>query len=118
MVALVKRPLRPVLWLLVIAQLLLSAPVVNAMAALHPAGSAATDCATGMADTRHARECPCCPDGVGTLASCLASCSATVGALPSFELPRSSPQVAAPASTIAVNDSIVDDPPLKPPPIR
>jgi hypothetical protein len=116
MVAVVKRRLRPVILLLVAAQLLLSAPVVNAMAAFASAHTAVAPCAGDM--PTHRGDCPCCPDGVATMATCLAACTPLVGALPVIAVAPASHSDSAPIVAIAANLGGVDDPPLKPPPIR
>lgn len=117
MFAIVKR-LRPLIYLLVAAQLLLSAPVVNALASAHASKAAPMECAGHMSAAQHADGCPCCPDGTGTVASCLAACTANVGAPPALVLPVITGSAAAPLTTEIVNTGALDDPPLNPPPIR
>jgi len=118
MVAFVKRRLRPLIYLLVAAQLLLSAPVVNALAAVPASDAETMECAGHMSATQHADGCPCCPDGAGTHASCLAACTAHVGAMPSLLLPEIANTTAAPVTRLVDTAGAIDDPPLKPPPIR
>jgi hypothetical protein len=116
MFAVVKRRLRPVIFLLVAAQLLLSAPVVNAMAAFASSHGVAAPCAGDMPS--HRDDCPCCPDGAASIATCLAACTPLVGALPVIEIAPASPSESTPIAAIAANVGGIDDPPLKPPPIR
>jgi len=118
MFAIVKRRLRPLIYLLVAAQLLLSAPVVNALASAPASKAAPMECDGHMSATSHADGCPCCPDGAGTDASCLSACTASVGALPVLILPQVTGTMPAPVTTEIVNAGALDDPPLKPPPIR
>jgi hypothetical protein len=118
MFAIVKSRLRPLVYLLVAAQLLLSAPVVNALASGSAGSAAAMECQGHESATSHADGCPCCPDGVGTHAACLAACTANVGAPPALILPQAMGSMPAPATTMIVKTGSLGDPPLKPPPIR
>lgn len=106
---------RPLVYLLIAAQLLLSVPVVNALAAMSSASVAAMPCAGDMPEQDH---CPCCPEGVTNMATCLAACTASVGApsLPMFE-PAPAESAAPPTHVTAILGA-ADDPPLKPPPIH
>ena len=119
MFAIVKRHLRPVVYLLVLAQLLLSAPVVNAMAGIADTSHASSTCAGHMPEgPGHGGECPCCPDGVTTMAGCLAACIAAVAPVQSFAPLRIASLATLPDDPIAVVLGAIADPPLKPPPIR
>jgi hypothetical protein len=118
MFAIVKRRLRPLIYLLVAAQLLLSAPVVNALASASAGNGPAMECEGHEPATSHTDRCPCCPDGAGTDASCLAACTANVGATPVLILPQAMGTMPAPATTVIAKAGALDDPPLKPPPIR
>jgi hypothetical protein len=114
MFALVNR--RPLICLLAAAQLLLSVPVVNAMAAFADT-AAAMPCAGDM-PAADSGECPCCPDGVTNMASCLAACTASVSAMAPLAIAPVPAAAAAPPSIVAAISGTADDPPLKPPPIR
>ena len=116
MFAIVNRRLRPLIYLLVAAQLLLSAPVVNAMAAFASSHTASAPCSGDM--PTHRDDCPCCPDGAASMATCLSACTPLVGALPVIDVVPARQIDGAPATTVAANIGGVDDPPLKPPPIR
>ena len=110
------RLLRPLVYVLVAAQLLLSAPVVNALAAGEPASAMSAACAADMLHPDHTGKCPCCQDG-SSMSACLVTCSAAAAVAP-----------AAPVTTETVMASVIADapvtalvshaaPPLKPPPI-
>jgi hypothetical protein len=107
---------RPLICLLVAAQLLLSVPVVNAMAAFADT-AAAMPCAGDM-PADDAGECPCCPEGVTNMATCLAACTASVSAMAPLAFTAPAAADIAPPSTVAAISGTADDPPLKPPPIR
>jgi hypothetical protein len=117
MFGIVKRRSRPLLCLLALAQLLLSAPMVSAVAG--PAGDsvAAMPCAGDM-PMDDSGECPCCPDGITNIATCLSACTASVATPVTIGLPGVASQSIAPADVAARLSGGVDDPPLKPPPIR
>jgi len=106
---------RSLVHVLIAAQLLLSAPIVNALDVI--ASDGATPCAEQMASGHHDSHCPCCPDGASSQASCLSACIATAAIVPSVLVvaARANPvesrgEVVAPIAYLA-------DPPLKPPPI-
>jgi hypothetical protein len=117
MFSLVNRRLRLIAHVLVFAQLLLSAPVVGAMAGAG-AASHASGCAGHVPSTDPHGSCPCCPDGVTTGAGCLAACMAGVASLHSYPpVIVEAVRVAPDAVSVPVFDAF-DDAPLKPPPIR
>jgi len=62
--------------------------------------------------------CPCCPDGVTTALSCLASCAMAAAMLPSVPVIALAELPAAPASLSPTELAAPESPPLKPPPIR
>jgi hypothetical protein len=108
------RLLRPIAFVLIAAQLLLSAPIVNALESLVPGGS---PCAEMMAGGAQHAGCPCCPDGVTSMAGCLAACTAAVGML-SSPLERTSRILDfVPVEANIRNATRKSEPPLKPPPI-
>jgi len=105
---------------LVVAQLLAAAPLVNALPIADHAD--AMPCAESMGMTAapaDGDECPCCPDGADSLRDCLASCTLAATALPvDFMLTRTAaPALRVDAAPFAPLHSR-SDPPLKPPPIR
>ena len=110
---------------LVVAQLLSAAPLASASPidradAMPCAGmmdmAGMPDMASTPDDTD---ECPCCPDGAGSMRDCLTSCTLSVAALPATPVLSRAP---APALRVESAPSAplrsLSDPPLKPPPIR
>ena len=111
-----RRYFRPLVYVLVAAQLLLSAPVVSAAAA-QPSGVAEMPCADSMPEAERSHPCPCCPEGVTTMAACLSACVVTAAA-PEITIARAQTSPAVPiATTVFENLTELADPPLKPPPI-
>jgi hypothetical protein len=110
------RLLRPLVYVLVAAQILLSAPVVSAFAASEPASAMSAACAAEMQVPGDAGKCPCCPDGV-SMSACLATCTAAAAIATTARVTT----VAVAADMIADKPvaTVVSlaDPPLKPPPI-
>jgi hypothetical protein len=105
-----KSLLKPLVYVLVAAQLLLAVP---AMAATITFAQGAPSSAATSGD-----QCPCCPDGADSMKDCLASCTLAAAALPDTQAPArmSAPHLrvdAAPAAPLVP----LSDPPLKPPPI-
>jgi len=109
-----RRILRPVVHALTAAQLLLSAPMVNAFTLLQ---GEATPCAESMAGKEHVSECPCCPDGVQSMAACLSACISAAGIVPSVASIAVSTSHVETRDFAAVHVASLADPPLKPPPI-
>jgi hypothetical protein len=112
-----KSVLKPLVCLLVAAQLLLAVP---AMAFVQTtSGAAASSPCDDMMDSTAGDHCPCCPDGAGSMKDCLASCTLAAVALPNVQLParRSAPSLRVEAMPSAPLVALAD-PPLKPPPIR
>jgi hypothetical protein len=113
----VNRPLiRRIVYALVAAQLLLSAPVVSSLAASTTA-TAEMPCADSMPGGDDSKPCPCCPDGVMSIAACLNACSATAAGLPSAHNYLSETAAVPAAVPHFGNLAELADPPLKPPPI-
>ena len=120
-----RRIFRRMVFALVAAQALCAPPVAGAFAAL--AGGAEAHCSDLMHsqsanylsthDPSVPEDCACCPERGMSTAACLSACSASVAALPVFQLPVS------PAATIparrdpVVSHDLLADPPLDPPPI-
>jgi len=108
------RLLRPLLYVLVAAQLLLSAPVVTALAASAPASTTAP-CAGEMPASGETGKCPCCPDGV-SMSACLATCTAAA-VTPTAQVATVSAVATVIAEAPVAALVSLADPPLKPPPI-
>jgi hypothetical protein len=116
----VKRWQRILVRVLVVAQLLSAAPLASARPAAHRAD--AMPCAEQMdmsAMAAGSHDCPCCPDGAGSLRDCLTSCTLAVLAMPATLVISRTPVLAlrveeAPPAPL----HSLSDPPLKPPPIR
>jgi hypothetical protein len=111
-----RRIVRRLSLLLVVLQLLLSAPLAGAYADIASAGQP-DHCAGMMHAGDSADACSCCPDGIQGTAACLSACAASVGAITplSFEFePDVSPD---PVSPVVIHRADRADPPLKPPPI-
>lgn len=110
------RLLRPLVYVLVAAQLLLSAPVVTAFSANEPDRAMTTPCTGEMPEPDDAGKCPCCPDGV-SMSACLATCTSAAAVTPTSQVTTAS--VVASAIADAPVTALVShsDPPLKPPPI-
>jgi hypothetical protein len=102
---------------LVAGQLLLSAPIVTAMAQSTNGSAAEMPCADSMQKADDSKPCPCCPDGTASMAACLSACTATGAAPPTLSIQVSQvitmPTIAGDFSYLAE----LADPPLKPPPI-
>lgn len=113
-----RRLVRPLIYVLVAAQLLLSAPVATALASPVGTGAAAEmPCADSMPKRDDSKPCPCCPDGTTSMAGCLSACTASAATLPtlSIQVPKAT---ATPVIAVAYPDlAALADPPLKPPPI-
>jgi hypothetical protein len=113
-----KRLLKPLVYLVAVAQLLLAVPA-SAVAPANSSSAASTSInCEEMAGMGGGDECPCCPDGVDSMSACLVSCS--VGALSApthqFAARLFAPSVRVEPVPSAPFNSL-SDPPLKPPPI-
>jgi len=111
------RRARSLIYVLVAGQLLLSAPIVTAMAPSTSGGAAEMPCADSMQKADDSKPCPCCPDGTASMSACLSVCTATAAAPPALSIQVSQvitmPTIAGDFSYLAE----LADPPLKPPPI-
>jgi hypothetical protein len=106
---------RPVIHLLVAVQLLLSAPMVNALDLM--ARGAAMPCMEEMGIAAEDSDCPCCPDGGQSLAGCLSVCLAAAAIAPCV-VGSSVPVRHIEARGVpVVRVTRLGEPPLKPPPI-
>lgn len=103
---------------LVAAQLISAASFVRAMPVPQEAEGMACAEMMDMASTAaNSDNCPCCPEGVDSVAACLAACAAAAGITSPFSVSlvrADSPRVSLP---LVVAHSRLFDPPLKPPPI-
>jgi hypothetical protein len=114
MFAFVKRLLRPLLYVLIAAQLLLSAPVVSALTAA--SATNAVSCADmRMGDTE---PCPCCPEGAESMAQCLSGCTAAFGFVVAHSGFVSEPESSSASAPLFAPLAVFAEPPIKPPPIR
>jgi hypothetical protein len=103
-------------WLLVAAQVFLSAPVASALASV--AASADTvHCAGMMPAGDRSDPCPCCPEGDMGTAACLSACTASAGVIQAFAIPQARATAVLAAPRPLVHRTDLADPPLKPPPI-
>ena len=112
-----KSLLKPLVYVLVAAQLLLSVPAMSfAQGASSASASVPCDEMQSMTSSDH---CPCCPDGADSMKDCLASCTLAAAALPVAQV---STRTVTPPLRVAATPSAplksISDPPLKPPPIR
>lgn len=112
-----KRLLKPLVYLVVAAQLLLAVPAM-AVAQGVSAESTSMPC-DEMPGMGEGDDCPCCPDGVDSMKDCLVSCMLAAVATPNAGIPS---RAIAPALRVEsapfVPRASLSDPPLKPPPIR
>jgi hypothetical protein len=104
--------LRILVYVVITAQVLLSAPVISAISADNLSSS--MPCAELMAETED--PCPCCPDD-GGVAACLSACTASVGAVSSLYIQPTRVTGSDPQTVPPVFLTSTADPPLKPPPI-
>lgn len=122
-----RRFFRILVHVLVAAQVLLGAPVVNAFVDEAPAAAHAGDssghaagnshCADMMADDSEPASCPCCPDGSTDMTSCFSHCLGTAAAMHSLAFMSATHDSVAPASPVSIHPAALAEPPLKPPPI-
>ena len=112
-----RRIARPLVHVLVAAQLLLSAPVVTAMAPVASTHSADMPCADSMPKADDSKPCPCCPEGTISMAGCLSACTAVTAVPPTLSIQVSN--AAAMHAIVPASSPFADraDPPLNPPPI-
>ncbi len=112
-----RRLFRTLIYVLVTAQIFLSAPVVSAMAGAATPSPSEMPCADSMPHASDADACPCCAEGDLGTAGCLSACTASVGAISTFELPAVSLAATPLPALPSVHIARASDPPLKPPPI-
>ena len=112
-----RRLLRSLVYLLVLGQVLLSAPVTTVLASTGSSAVAEMPCADSMPQTDHSKPCPCCPDGTTGVAACMSACTGSVAALSTLTVQLIRVAAQAPVSVTTVPAAHVADPPLKPPPI-
>jgi hypothetical protein len=112
-----QRVLRTLVHVLVAAQLLLSAPVVSALANSMASGASEMPCADMMPPAPGSEPCPCCPDGDMNDAACLSACMASVGAVATQVFLAAQVNVVSGPLPPDVRIVRISDPPLKPPPI-
>ena len=121
MVALVKRRWsRPLIYVLVAAQLLLSAPAMafSSGASGVPAASTTIPCDHQMNIGHRGDKCPCCPDGGMSMPGCLAACALSAAAMPSREtFIRVSARALRLEPMASIRFASLSSPPLNPPPI-
>jgi hypothetical protein len=112
-----RRLVRPLIYVLVAAQLLLSAPIATAMTSSSGTSAADMPGADSMPKPEDSKPCPCCPDGTTSMVGCLSACVGAAATLPTGAVQIS--QVAAMLVIAPASPSLTDlaDPPLKPPPI-
>jgi hypothetical protein len=117
MVRHVKRSLfRTLIYVLVGGQVLLSAPVI-ASASLTTASASEMPCADMMPQQGDSTPCPCCPDGVTSVAACLSACTASVAVISTLMLPQVVTAAAPEPAFLSAPLPLSADPPLDPPPI-
>jgi hypothetical protein len=111
-----RRTVSRMVFALVAAQFLCAPSAVQALAAITAAHSDNAHCAEVMSPG-DSDACPCCEDGSQSVAACLSNCTATTGAVPTFEIPatRATPS-RVPARPLGCLAALAD-PPLNPPPI-
>lgn len=114
------RRIRPLVYVMVALQLLLSVPMAPAWAA---GVTAETDvarsmpCDGTMPAEQQSKHCPCCPDGAVDLLECHAACAASVAVFLVNHLVLANTAAIPSAEPQPVNFLPLADPPLKPPPI-
>jgi hypothetical protein len=114
------RAFRPLVYVFVAVQLLLSVPVSPASAREALAEAATTQampCDDMQATEHHSKHCPCCPDGTEGALDCQTACAAGVAVLPAANFYPPSPVAVSAAEPPPVNFLPLANPPLKPPPI-
>jgi hypothetical protein len=106
---------RPLLFVLVAAQLLQAVPV---MASPQPSGSSHHEMPCDQAPPPAGDDpCPCCPDGADSMKDCLASCTLAAAIAPSIFVVRIVSSVSEAFVDSSYRVTALSNPPLKPPPI-
>src|SRR5688572_14884014 len=113
------RPVRslskPLIYVLIAAQLLLALP---AMASAQTGGAAAHEMPCDeMPMPAGDGPCPCCPDGMNSMTDCLVVCTLAATAAPSITIAHATAAVAPPFVDCFLSFDTPSDPPIKPPPI-
>jgi hypothetical protein len=108
------RLLRPLVYVLALMQVV-STPVLAA--AIPAAYGAELPCPGDMAPAAGEDHCPCCPDGIGTIAGCLAACAGAAATPLDFLIPIGAQRVDPLQVLDVISKGDPSDPPLKPPPI-
>ena len=101
--------------LLIAAQLLLAFPAVSTARA--PASSGTHAPCDQMVSASHHDNCPCCPDGAGSMKDCLAMCTLAAALTPSVFVVSVTRAHAAVLVEFPDSLTTLSEPPLKPPPI-
>jgi len=112
-----RRFFRTLIYVLVAGQLLLSAPIVSAMSAWGSTSTAEAPCADMMLHASNTDPCPCCLEGDMGNATCLSACTASVGAISTYQFSMARMAVDPLPVTRVAHIARASDPPLKPPPI-
>ncbi|HEX6638730.1 MAG TPA: hypothetical protein VF033_13815 [Steroidobacteraceae bacterium] len=107
------RLFRKLMYAVIAVQILAAPPVAGAFAKLLPDAH----CASWLPAGIDPDSCPCCPDGVTNMVSCLSACTASAAAIPSFEYPAPCTMILRVAVSPPVQRTAPSEPPLHPPPI-
>ncbi|HEX6638315.1 MAG TPA: hypothetical protein VF033_11725 [Steroidobacteraceae bacterium] len=108
-----RRFLRKLMYALIAVQIIAAPPVAGAFAKLMPDAH----CASSMPAGVDQDSCPCCPEGVTNMVSCLSACTASAGAIPSLEIPAPCTIILRVAVSPFLHRTAPSEPPLDPPPI-
>jgi hypothetical protein len=108
--------LRTLIYVLVLAQVSLSPPVVAAIA-FESASTSEMPCADSMPATSDGKACPCCPDDIRGVSACLSACAGAAATISTVVLARAVATSMATPAAPRVRLIALADPPLKPPPI-
>jgi hypothetical protein len=129
MVAIViRRRFKPLVYVLAAAQLLLAVPAMTAAQEETAASieSASSHCADALPDAHPVAPdepsssetaCPCCPDGITTMAGCASVCATAVGATPTLPISVTRAATAHASGAAFLPAPAAADPPPNPPPI-
>ena len=112
-----RRWLNSLIYVLVLGQMLLSAPMVSALGGAIGGTGAEMPCADSMPQAPDRDSCPCCPDGNLGATACLTSCTAMLAAISAVDFPLSAPEATLLPDEPLVHLARASEPPLKPPPI-
>jgi hypothetical protein len=109
-----RRWFKPLVYVLVAAQLLLAAPIVSAAAK-----ATAMPCGDSMTMPGSAsHDCGCCPGDVTSMGDCMSACTAVQAPPPAIAVVASAITFTDASAPPVVAVTEFGDPPLKPPPIR